>query len=251
MQIDELFDEPMPNKLIPGSLRWPTPMQEELRKARESLAYWWYRCLALNQGYVKCCETPEVPGPFAALYADMGDVREPFPIWWRRVGRKVFSEQKPAKEVLVLTSYKLADELIEDPNFLILAVPLKLRKATALRKIKAQMTKSYDQRPPVDIWAESTAKRMVVKSKIRPSTIEQLVKLWELRQQFPDDSLYELGVRARLELDLMARDTAGEVPTEAMERRRMTIAVSRLLRQAQNLIENAGRGVFPNLKQPS
>jgi hypothetical protein len=78
-----------------------------------------------------------------------------------------------------------------------------------------------------------------------------LVKLWELRQNFLDDSLYELGVRARIELDLMARDTAGEVPTEAMERRRMTIAVSRLLRQAQNLIENAGRGVFPNLKQPS
>ena len=251
MQIDELFDEPMPNKLIAGSLRRPTPMQEELRKAKDSLAYWWYRCLALNEGYIKCCEAPEVPGPFAALYADMGDVREPFPIWWRRVGRKVFSERQPPKDVLVLTSYKQADELIEDPNFLVLAVPLKLRQATALRKIKAQLTKIYDQRPPVDIWAASTATRMIVKSKIRSSTIEQLVKLWELRQQFPDDSLYELGVRTRLVLDLFRYDIKGEVPTEAMERRRMTIAVSRLLRQAQNLIDNAGRGVFPNLKQPT
>ena len=251
MQIDELLEEPMPNKLIPGSLRRSTPMQEELRKARDSLAYWWYRCLGLNEGYIKCCEAPEVPGPFAALYADMGDVREPFPIWGRRVGRKVFSERQPPKDVLVLTSYKQADELIDDPNFLVLAVPLKLRKATALRKIKAQLTKIYDQRPPVDIWAESTAKRMIVKSKIRTSTIKQLVRLWELRQEFPDDSLYELGMRARVDLDLLARDTSGEVLTEALERRRMTIAVSRLLRQAQNLIDNAGCGVFPNLKQPT
>ena len=251
MQIDELFEEPMPNKLIPGSLRRSTPMQEELRKARDSLAYWWYRCLALNEGYIKCCEAPEVPGPFAALYVDMWDVREPFPIWWRRLGRKVFSERQPPKDVLVLTSYKQTDELIEDANFLVLAVPLKLRKATALRKIKAQLTKIYDQRPPVDIWAESTANRMIVKNKIRTSTIKQLVRLWELRQEFPDDSLYELGMRARVDLDLLARDTSGEVLTEALERRRMTIAVSRLLRQAQNLIDNAGCGVFPNLKQPT
>lgn len=251
MQIDELFNEPMPNKLIAGSFRQPRPMQEEIRKARDSLAYWWYRCLALNAGYIECCETPEVPGSFTALYADMGDVREPFPIWWRRVGRKVLSEQKPAKEVLVLTSYKQAGDLMDDPDILVLAVPLQLRKATALRKIKEQVTKIYDQRPPVDIWAASTAKRMIVKSKIRKSTIKQLVHLWELRQQFPVDSLYELGVRARLELDLFRYDIGGEVSTEALERRRMTIAVSRLLRQAQNLIDNAGRGVFPNLKQPT
>lgn len=248
MQIDDLFERQMPNKLIPGSFRQSTPMQEEIRKARDSMAYWWYRCLTLCDGYIKCCEAPEEGGPFTALFADMGDVRQPFPIWWRQVGRKVFSEQQPPKDLLVLTSYKQADSLIEDSNFLVFAVPLRLRKATALRKINDQLTKIYDERPPLDIWAESTAKRMIVKSKIRSSTIEQLIKLWELRHKFADDSLYELGLRARLELDLLARDTNGEILTDAMERRRMTIAVSRLLRQAKNLIENAGRGLFPSLK---
>jgi hypothetical protein len=249
MHIDDLHYEPMPNKLIPGSFTQRTSQQDEIRKARESLAYWWYRCLSLNEGYIKCCEAPEKTGPFAVLFADMGDVREPFTLWWRHSGRKALNEQKPKKDVLVLTTFRQADDLIEDPNTLVLAVPLGLRKSTALRKIKAQLDKTYDARPPVDIWAASTAKRMIVKSKVRTSTIKQLIRLWELRQKFPDDSLYELGVRARLDLDLLARDTSGESLTQAMERRRMTIAVSRLLRQAQNLIENAGRGVFPDLKK--
>jgi hypothetical protein len=49
-------------------------------------------------------------------------------------------------------------------------------------------------------------------------------------------TLHELGKRAGVELDLMARTTEGETITEAMEKRRMTIAVSRYLKQAQHLI---------------
>jgi hypothetical protein len=118
-----------------------------------------------------------------------------------------------------------------------------------MRKISKMLASAHANRPPIDIWAASTAKRMIVKNKVRKTTIEQLVKLWELRQWFPDDTLNELGIRAGIELDLMARTTEDTVePSESEERRRLTIAVSRLLKQARHLIDNAGLGVFPSLK---
>ena len=59
--------------------------------------------------------------------------------------------------------------------------------------------------------------------------------------------LYEIGARVGVVLDLMARTTNGEAITEAMEKRRMTIAVSRYLKQAEHLITNAALGVFPKI----
>lgn len=249
MKLKEFLAEPMPNKLIPRTLRKRLPIEDEVKEARRSLAYCWYRCLALNGGYIQCCESEGQESLFAELYADMGDVRLPFHSWWLRHGRHAFAEQKPLKEVLQMETHKQFDEQLDRKDVLVLSIPLTMRKTTAMRKISKLLAEAHAKRPPVDIWKASTAKRMIIKNKVRKATIEQLIKLWELREQFPDDSLFELGRRARIELDLLARDTHGEVLTEAMERRRMTIAVSRLLRQSQNLIENAGLGVFPSLKQ--
>ena len=54
-------------------------------------------------------------------------------------------------------------------------------------------------------------------------------------------------VFANIQLDLLARTTT-EVWDEVDEKRRMTIAVSRYSKQAKNLIDNAGRGIFPSIK---
>lgn len=249
MKLEEFLSEQMPNKLIPRTLRKRLPIEEEVREARKSLAYWWYRCLALNEGYVRCCEVAGL-GAFADLYADMGDVRLPFHSWWLRHGRRTFAEQQPLKDVLQLAAGKQADEQLDRKDVLVLSIPLTMRKTTAMRKIGKLLAEAHAQRPPIDIWKASTAKRMIVKNKVRKATIEQLVRLWELRQKYADDSLYELGRRSGIELDLMARNTDGEILTDDMERRRMTIAVSRLLKQARHLIDNAGLGVFPSLKPP-
>lgn len=247
MNNEEFQPEQMPNKLIPRTLRKRLPIEDEIREARKSLAYWWYRCLALNEGYVRCCEA-EGSGSFAALYADMGDVRLSFNSWWLRHGRRTFAERQPLKDVLQVESSKQADEQLDRDDALVLSIPLTMRRTTAMRKISKLLAEAHAQRPQLDIWKVSTARRMIVKNKVRRATIEQLVRLWELRQKYPDDSLYELGRRAHIELDLLARSTDGEILTEDMERRRLTIAVSRLLKQARHLIDNAGLGVFPSLK---
>ena len=237
-------------KLIPKSLQKKMPIAYEVREARKSLAYWWYRCLALNDGYINCCEAEGI-GPFAELYADMGDVRRPFSNWWTQYGRKAFMEQEPLKDVIKLQRNGQAHEHLERADVLVLSIPLTMRKTTAMRKIGKKLAEAQEQRPPIDIWKASTAKRMIVKNKVRQSTIEQLLRVWELRQTNPDDSLYVLGRKAGIELDLLARSTAGEILTEDMERRRLTIAVSRMLKQARHMIDNAGQGVFPSIKPPA
>lgn len=255
MKLEEFLAEPMPNKLIPRTLRQRLPIEDEVREARKSLAFWWYRCLALHKGYIACCEAGGqevaddlVVNPLVSLYADMGDVRLPFPSWWLRYGRKAFAERESLKDVVKLEVGKQADQHLEREDALVLSIPMTMRKTTAMRKVSKLLAQAHAQRPPLDIWAKSTAKRMIIKNKVRKATIEQLVRLWELRQRHPDLSLNELGKRAGIELDLMARTTDGEILTDDMERRRMTIAVSRLLKQARHLIDNAAQGVFPSLK---
>ena len=250
MNNQENTEESLPNKLIPASFRKRLPLEEEVRKARKSLAYWWYRCLSLSDGYVRCCQA-EGQGPFAALYGDMGDTRLAFSSWWIKYGRRTFTEQQPLKEVLILEPNKLADQHLERADALVLSIPLTMRKTTAMRKISRLLATAHSERPPIDIWQASSARRMIVKNKIRQATIEQLVKLWEMRQKYPELSLNELGVREGIEMDLMARTTEDiSLPSESDERRRMTIAVSRQLKQARHLIDNAALGVFPSVKPP-
>ena len=178
----------------------------------------------------------------------MGDLTGHFPNCWLRHGQHAFKEQKPLKDVIRIETFKQADDQIDKADRLVLSIPLTMRKTTAVRKVSKLLAEAHAQRDPVDIWAASTAKRMIIKSKMRQPTIEHLVRLWELRQRYPDLSLYELGKRAGMELDLLARDTKGEAITEEMERRRMTIAVSRHLLQARYLIANATNGIFPSIK---
>jgi hypothetical protein len=89
-----------------------------------------------------------------------------------------------------------------------------------------------------------------LKNKIRTSATEHLLHIKSFRDRWPAVTLYELGVKADIELNLMSR-TKGEVPDEATRRRRMTIAVRRLLTNAERLVANAGMGKFPSFQKHS
>jgi riboflavin synthase alpha subunit len=78
-----------------------------------------------------------------------------------------------------------------------------------------------------------------------------LLKVLEIRNDNLTMTNYEIGQKANIELDLLARTTDGDLIDESLERRRMTIAVSRYLAQAKNLIANAEQGVFPSIKTPA
>jgi hypothetical protein len=207
--------------------------------------------LQASDEYLLCCRNLG-KGKLANLYKDFGDVdKKSFAQWWANQGRKIFSERKRLKKVDVIDERRQLERLSIHEDRLIIEVPLTLRRQTAIRQIGKELKKAYESREDVDIWQQSTAKRQIIKSKIRMTTVEMLLNVWQIRNENPTFSNYEIGQKAKIDLDLLARTTDGDQIDEALERRRMTIAVSRYLAQAKNLIANAEKGIFPSLQDPS
>lgn len=243
---DELLE---PIKFIRGSMRRRVELPEEIRLARESPAYWWFQCLRASDEYRYCCEH-DGKGQLAETYSKFGNVFDypHFDIWWRKVGRYLFIQQQPLKKVKAINEEAFRRSDVEGDK-LILEVPLTLRKQTAMRQIGLLLKKAYENRV-VDIQKSSTAQIKFEKSKIRMTTIEQLLNIAKLRNRYPRLTLNELGIKAGIKLDLFARITnVGDMDDEEyVEARRMTIAVSRYLKQARHLIDNATHGIFPSIK---
>ena len=242
-----------PIKFIRGSMRRRTPIEEELRQARKSPAYWWFKCLEASDEYRSCCELNGF-GSLAETYSKFGNIFNypHFDSWWLKQGRFLFIQEELKKvKAFEDGAFRKADA---NSDTLVLEIPLTLRKQTVMRQIGKELKKAYEGRE-VDIQKNSTAKVKFEKSKIRMTTVELLLKIQRLRKGYPNLSLNELGMRAGVELDLFARITndANMDNSEYEKTRRMTIAVSRYLKQARHLIDNASHGIFPSIKvqQPS
>ena len=242
-------DDNLPNKhikMIPRSLRsQPYSYKSELKEARKSPAYWWYRTLQASDEYILCCKN-DGRGKLEVLYRDFGDVRKEFASWWISHGRKLFAESKPLKKVLQIGREEI-DNLVPHKDRMIIEIPLTMRKQTVMRQIGRFLKEAYLDRE-IDVWKQSTAKRQIIKSKIRMSTVEILLKVHAVRNANLTLNNYEIGLKVGIQLDINRLDTTGELVDLALEKRRMTIAVSRYLGQAKNLIANVERGIFPSLK---
>ena len=241
----EKDNPPLRIKMIEGSLRRRLPIHEELDKAKQSYGFWWFRCLQASEDYLECCRAGGV-GELGGMYADFGNVETSFSSWWIKRGRRLFAEEAPLRDIQQITDEDSLNQLRIRDDRIIVEIPLQMRKITAIRKINKLLKQAHGEQP-VDIWAASSARCQRIKSKVRMKTVELLLKLYSLRKRFPDMTLYELGKRAGVELDLMARTTHGESIHLELEKRRMTIAVSRYLKQAGYLIDNAAKGIFPKI----
>jgi hypothetical protein len=182
-----------------------------------------------------------------ATFVDFGDIfKEDFSMWYMKRGRKLFGESRPFKKVQAFETRRELDELQAKPDSLVLQIPLNIRKQTVMRQIGRILKKAYEGRD-IDIWEQSTAKRQIIKSRVKMKTVELLLKIHEIRNTNLTATNYQIGRMAGIELDILARDTSGIDYDDALERRRMTFAVSRYLKQAKQLIKNAERGIFPSL----
>lgn len=239
---DELLE---PIKFIRGSMQRRVELPEEIRQARESPAFWWFQCLMVSDEYRYCCEHGG-KGELAETYEKFGNIfsYSHFDLWWRKHGRYLFIQQKKINvRIIDEATFRRSD--IEGDK-LILEVPLSLRKKTAMLKIGAILKGVYEGRE-VNIQKNSTAQVKFVKSKIRMSTVELLLKIHKLRERYPGITLNQIGLRAGIELEFGVRtQNASDVDSSDYERtRRMTIVVSRYLKQARHLIHNAEKGIFP------
>ena len=243
-------------KEIPRTLRPRQPvlsrerqdeLSDELRQARSSWYSLWYRCLKLSDEYTHCCRN-NGKGRLKYMYGDFGDITSKgFPLWWQSVGRYLFAERKAIPKVHSYTHRRDLEEIVNLRDKVVIEIPLTIRKSTIVRQINKILKQAYEGREIVP-REQSTARRKLAKSKLRKETVVKMLDLYELRQRKPDLTLWQLGEAAGIEMDLMARNTDGEIMTLQQERIRMGITVSRYLKQARNLIWNATEGDFPNIK---
>jgi hypothetical protein len=242
-------------KEIPRTLRPRVPisrerqdeLSDELRQARGSWYGLWYRCLRLSDEYQHCCAN-DGKGRLKPMYGDFGDVVDMrFEQWWQRTGRYLFAERKAIPKVQAYTHRRDLEEITSLHNKVIVEIPLTIRKSTVVRQINKILKDAYEGRDVVP-REQSTARRKLAKSKLRKETVVKMLDLYEFRQRKPELTLWQLGEAAGIEMDLMARNTDGEMMTLQQERIRMGITVSRYLKQARNLIWNATEGVFPSIK---
>lgn len=242
-------------KEIPRTLRPRPPLSqerhdelhEEQRQARSSWYWIWYRCLKRSSEYQHCCANAG-KGRLKHMYGDFGDVVDmSFPQWWQRIGRYLFAERKAIPKVQSYTHRRDLEEITHLRDKVVIEIPLTIRKSTVVRQINKILKDAYEGRDVVP-REQSTARRKLAKSKLRKETVGKMLDLYELRDRYPKLTLWQLGERAGIELDLMARTTEAVQMTVQEERIRMGIAVSRYLKQATNLIWNATEGDFPSIK---
>ena len=226
-----------------GNPEW----QQELTKAKNSWYSLWFRTLQNSERYMQCCADEGVHS-LRHLYEDFGDVRTSFPVWWMSTGRHLFAERRPVPKVEMHS--KMAD-LAHIPNMkdrVVLEVPLTLRRSTVIRQINKLLDQAYEGREPVVPRKVSTAIRKLHSSKVRMDTVRRMLAVYECRAKFPNVSLYRIAIKTELDIDFQLRSKSSKPMTDEQKRIRYGIEVSRLLRQARQLIENAEAGVFPCVK---
>lgn len=254
------MNEPKPSeslqfKEIPSTLRRQvrvsaervSEQSDELRKAKSSWYALWFKALQLSEQYKHCCRT-NGKGRLKDLYEDFGDVIDTrFEIWWQRRGKFLFAERRTIPKVEAYTHIRDLEVIGNLRDKIIIEVPLTIRKSTVVRQINKILKEAYEDRVIVP-RNQSTAKRKLAKSKIRKETVKQMLELITLRAKHPDLTLWQLGEKAGLDIDLYSRTTEVVLLTKQQERIRVSISVSRLLKLGKNLIWNATEGVFPSTK---
>ena len=136
------------------------------------------------------------------MYGDFGDVVDMrFDQWWQRVGRYLFAERKEVPQVKVYDRRSDLEEITNLRDKIVIEVPLTLRKSTVVRQINKALKQAYEGREVVP-RQQSTARRRLAKSKLRKETSVKMLDVYELRNRKPDLTLWQLGERAGIELDL-------------------------------------------------
>jgi hypothetical protein len=222
--------------------------------------YWWWQYLRRNPDYLACCDAGGT-GPLAALYADFGDVRsDDFREWWggsRRRGPDLFAERGlgELKVAPVSTDEDWAGYR-DAGNVLVVAVNLELgrrflQKHFAL--LLAQRHRGKQGRPALG-KVTSTARYPLYRNFNQHNLREMLrtYDAWAENQRLvksQQKTLWQIGESINLVPTAMTRatDTKSE---HTAKRNVMTVAVSRYVRAARNIIANTARGQFPNSEKP-
>lgn len=192
-----------------------------------------------NEEYRRCCER-EGKGKLSRLYKDFGDIYNvDFHRWWvtDQRGEYLFAEPLEPISLHELHTVDDWDKNWKESEVMIVAVPL-LGAKRLLKRSFAQLLKNrHKGKPGMPAKAKSEA---LYKVNVRFSihALEQMMKVYELRQAEPHLTLAEIG--QQLKLIPTAMPKRGDTKKELADKKNtMSAAVSRYLKKAAAIIKNA------------
>ena len=234
-------------KEIPGGLRKGRSTADDWRKAKDTLYYEWWRCLNASKEYLECCAKKGKNHELIDTYRLFGDVTISWANWWNQVGRRIFSERRQYPKVRAITDEDVQKKIeVETKDFLILDIPLNLRRVTILEQIN-KLLDEHHLGKDLDVRAQSTALVQLETTKLQHKTIPILVDVAEILYRNPDIQLYQLAQRAKLAEHHLGRSKSETLSAED-EKQRRQMAASRYKDQAERLVNNAARLKFPSIE---
>jgi hypothetical protein len=217
----------------------------------DSVYYFWWEFLKRHEGYKKTCDN-DGKGQYAKLYADFGNVHNvSFAEWWNgdNRGARLFSEPPLPKGVVVMTSEDIeALPKDWDPQaLLVVAIPLSLRKRYILQRLTKIVSQHNKRKRGQRTFKESLA-RYRIAAQFKIGSLKQMLDVYDLSLQ-SDLTQWQIGQRLSLTTTLTDAELSakrGRADSGAVAKKNvLTVATAKKLKLAKQLIEGAGRGVFP------
>ena len=224
---------------------------------KRSPYYWWWAYLRRNEAYLQYCADGGT-GALAALYADFGDVRDPdFHKWWTtgQRGAYLFGERRLEAKFQELPSPEHWSSSWSPDDVMVVVVPLR----ESNRGLKGKFAKLLDSRlqrsrgRPLLSETIQTARYPLARN-FTTHNLERALEafdLWTVNKALPkaeQKSLWEIGVEMRFNREA-SRQALSKTSAERLLGRNMLGAhVRRYVSQAQKVIKNTERGVFPDSK---
>lgn len=169
--------------------------------------------------------------PYAQLYADFGNVHQgTFLQWWEQRGETLFAE--PVQRLV--TRIASVDQMPDDPEIAVVAIPLTNSLRTSIRDIRRMLTYEVDALKQQG----SSRARYPVASRPVLSSLWKTLSVYRAREQHPQLRLYEVA-------DLLKMSIPSGSAGVPENRRWQTNEIARHLRRAEKLILHVERGVFP------
>lgn len=211
----------------------------------KSVYYWWWAYLRKNEQYRLCCERGG-KGKLSRLYKDFGDVfNVGFQTWWVSEGRgeHLFAEPLAPMHLKKIHSIEEWGEDWTEDSVMVVAVPLFGSKRLIKRSFDRLLREEHKGKPgiPSKLKSESL---YPLHTKFSINALQQMMKVYELRQAEPNLTLAQIGQKLKLNLSAMPKKMDDPSAIE-IKRNSMSAAVSRYLRKANAIIQNVAEGKFP------
>jgi len=250
----------LPVKTMPVFFLAPYPLfgrkndPKPISYQHRSPYYWWWAYLKRNSAYLDCCERGGT-GRLAKLYADFGDVRlDDFKKWWSegRRGVVLFGEGRLQVKFGVLNSVEDWKTTWSKEKVMVVAVPLDINKRILKRSFNELLDARHDGKQGRRALAdtESTSRYPLA----RNYTIQNLQTAldvydqWVANEAKPKEERikqWEIGVVLKLNAKAVKDANSKLTQDRLIGRNVLGATVKRYLTQAQAIIKNVEKGVFP------